>query len=106
MDPYTKRCAATKITSAEKLMYICKNQLGMFKMNINFITLIQKVKILTLSKYLIKGMQKVKSITYVYNSMKLSTYFFFQVLKKNMNKKYYLMVNLMLMAFYVYLMSV
>jgi len=29
MDPYTKRCAATKITSAEKLMYICKNQLGM-----------------------------------------------------------------------------
>jgi len=28
MDPYTKRCAATKITSAEKLMYICKNQLG------------------------------------------------------------------------------
>jgi len=29
MEPYTKRCAATKITSAEKLMYICKNQLGM-----------------------------------------------------------------------------
>lgn len=28
MDPYTKRCAANKITSAEKLMYICKNQLG------------------------------------------------------------------------------
>lgn len=28
MEPYTKRCAATKITSAEKLMYICKNQLG------------------------------------------------------------------------------
>lgn len=32
MDPYTKRCAATKITSAEKLMYICKNQLGMLKL--------------------------------------------------------------------------
>lgn len=29
MDPYIKRCAASKITSAEKLMYICKNQLGM-----------------------------------------------------------------------------
>lgn len=26
-----KRCAATKITSAEKLMYICKNQLGIEK---------------------------------------------------------------------------
>ena len=25
---YVKRCAATKLTSAEKLMYICKNQLG------------------------------------------------------------------------------
>ncbi|XP_025200481.1 rho GTPase-activating protein 190 isoform X1 [Melanaphis sacchari] len=31
MEPYTKRCAATKITSAEKLMYICKNQLGIEK---------------------------------------------------------------------------
>lgn len=29
MEPYSKRCAATKLTSAEKLMYICKNQLGM-----------------------------------------------------------------------------
>lgn len=28
MDPYIKRCCATKIQSAEKLMYICKNQLG------------------------------------------------------------------------------
>jgi hypothetical protein len=28
MEPYAKRCSATKITSAEKLMYICKNQLG------------------------------------------------------------------------------
>ncbi|XP_047740430.1 rho GTPase-activating protein 190 isoform X12 [Hyalella azteca] len=28
MDPYIKRCCQTKITSAEKLMYICKNQLG------------------------------------------------------------------------------
>ena len=27
-DPYYKRCAAVKIQSAEKLMYICKNQLG------------------------------------------------------------------------------
>ncbi|XP_024940341.1 rho GTPase-activating protein 190 isoform X7 [Cephus cinctus] len=31
MEPYSKRCAATKITSAEKLMYICKNQLGIEK---------------------------------------------------------------------------
>ncbi|XP_014212996.1 rho GTPase-activating protein 190 [Copidosoma floridanum] len=31
MEPYYKRCAATKITSAEKLMYICKNQLGIEK---------------------------------------------------------------------------
>uniref|UniRef100_A0A336MBI5 CSON013759 protein n=1 Tax=Culicoides sonorensis TaxID=179676 RepID=A0A336MBI5_CULSO len=28
MEPYYKRCAATRIQSAEKLMYICKNQLG------------------------------------------------------------------------------
>jgi hypothetical protein len=28
MEPYMKRCSATKLTSAEKLMYICKNQLG------------------------------------------------------------------------------
>ncbi|XP_037919567.1 rho GTPase-activating protein 190 isoform X4 [Hermetia illucens] len=31
MEPYIKRCAATKIASAEKLMYICKNQLGIEK---------------------------------------------------------------------------
>ncbi|XP_058794856.1 rho GTPase-activating protein 190 isoform X2 [Phymastichus coffea] len=31
MEPYAKRCAATKIASAEKLMYICKNQLGIEK---------------------------------------------------------------------------
>jgi glucocorticoid receptor DNA-binding factor 1 len=28
MEPYSKRCAAQRIYSAEKLMYICKNQLG------------------------------------------------------------------------------
>lgn len=28
MEPYIKRCTAAKIFSAEKLMYICKNQLG------------------------------------------------------------------------------
>lgn len=28
MEPYYKRCAGTRIQSAEKLMYICKNQLG------------------------------------------------------------------------------
>ncbi|XP_073999023.1 rho GTPase-activating protein 190 isoform X4 [Rhodnius prolixus] len=31
MEPYVKRCAATKLASAEKLMYICKNQLGIEK---------------------------------------------------------------------------
>ncbi|XP_063220269.1 rho GTPase-activating protein 190 isoform X2 [Bacillus rossius redtenbacheri] len=31
MEPYIKRCCATKLTSAEKLMYICKNQLGIEK---------------------------------------------------------------------------
>ena len=31
MEPYVKRCTSTKITSAEKLMYICKNQLGIEK---------------------------------------------------------------------------
>lgn len=31
MEPYTKRCTNTKLTSAEKLMYICKNQLGIEK---------------------------------------------------------------------------
>lgn len=28
MEPYYKRCATTRLQSAEKLMYICKNQLG------------------------------------------------------------------------------
>ncbi|XP_067638454.1 rho GTPase-activating protein 190 isoform X3 [Eurosta solidaginis] len=31
MEPYYKRCIATKVFSAEKLMYICKNQLGIEK---------------------------------------------------------------------------
>ncbi|XP_023032667.1 rho GTPase-activating protein 190 isoform X7 [Drosophila willistoni] len=31
MDPYLKRCTSTKVFSAEKLMYICKNQLGIEK---------------------------------------------------------------------------
>ncbi|KAL9878907.1 rho GTPase-activating protein 190 isoform 2-T9 [Glossina fuscipes fuscipes] len=31
MEPYLKRCTATKVFSAEKLMYICKNQLGIEK---------------------------------------------------------------------------
>ncbi|KAK6631018.1 hypothetical protein RUM44_003190 [Polyplax serrata] len=31
MEPYVKRCSAIKLTSAEKLMYICKNQLGIEK---------------------------------------------------------------------------
>ena len=30
-EPYYKRCAATRLSSAEKLMYICKNQLGIEK---------------------------------------------------------------------------
>ncbi len=29
-EPYVRRCANTRIVSAEKLMYICKNQLGEF----------------------------------------------------------------------------
>ena len=31
MEPYVKRCAATRLFSAEKLMYICKSQLGIEK---------------------------------------------------------------------------
>ena len=27
-EPYVKRCANTRVQSSEKLMYICKNQLG------------------------------------------------------------------------------
>ncbi|XP_074603489.1 rho GTPase-activating protein 190 isoform X4 [Brevipalpus obovatus] len=30
-EPYYKRCASTRVCSAEKLMYICKNQLGIEK---------------------------------------------------------------------------
>ncbi|XP_054161508.1 rho GTPase-activating protein 190-like isoform X2 [Oppia nitens] len=30
-EPYYKRCAATRLSSAEKMMYICKNQLGIEK---------------------------------------------------------------------------
>jgi len=30
-EPYVRRCASTRIVSAEKLMYICKNQLGLEK---------------------------------------------------------------------------
>lgn len=33
-EPYVKRCCATKIQSAEKLMYICKNQLGEYSYRI------------------------------------------------------------------------
>lgn len=31
MDPYLKRCTAVRLQSAEKLMYVCKNQLGIEK---------------------------------------------------------------------------
>lgn len=31
MEPYTRRCASTRVFSAEKLMYICKSQLGIEK---------------------------------------------------------------------------
>lgn len=31
MEPYYRRCAGTKLSSAEKLMYVCKNQLGVEK---------------------------------------------------------------------------
>uniref|UniRef100_A0A7G3AVT8 Putative rho gtpase-activating protein 5 n=1 Tax=Lutzomyia longipalpis TaxID=7200 RepID=A0A7G3AVT8_LUTLO len=31
METYMKRCIATRVTSAEKMMYICKNQLGIEK---------------------------------------------------------------------------
>jgi len=30
-EPYVRRCAETKLVSAEKLLYICKNQLGIEK---------------------------------------------------------------------------
>lgn len=31
MEPYLKRCTAVRLQSAEKLMYVCKNQLGIEK---------------------------------------------------------------------------
>lgn len=31
MEPYIKRCASVRVYSAEKLMYICKSQLGIEK---------------------------------------------------------------------------
>ncbi|GAB6029022.1 hypothetical protein CHUAL_004810 [Chamberlinius hualienensis] len=31
LEPYAKRCSSIKVISAEKLMYICKNQLGIEK---------------------------------------------------------------------------
>ncbi|XP_055914650.1 rho GTPase-activating protein 190 isoform X14 [Eupeodes corollae] len=31
MEPYYKRCTTTKVASAEKLMYVCKSQLGIEK---------------------------------------------------------------------------
>jgi len=37
MDPYIKRCVATKIESPEKLMYICRSQLGIY--NLKFVIL-------------------------------------------------------------------
>lgn len=30
-EPYSKRCATLRLQSAEKLMYVCKNQLGIEK---------------------------------------------------------------------------
>lgn len=30
-EPYSKRCASLRLQSAEKLMYVCKNQLGIEK---------------------------------------------------------------------------
>ena len=36
-DPYYKRCANAKLQSAEKLMYICKNQLGEFVNNCDLV---------------------------------------------------------------------
>lgn len=31
-EPYSKRCISTKVQSAEKLMYICKEQLGKYSL--------------------------------------------------------------------------
>jgi len=35
-EPYVKRCAYTRLVSAEKLMYICKDQLGEENFNLHF----------------------------------------------------------------------
>ena len=39
-EPYVRRCANTRLLSAEKLMYICKNQLG--KISIFIMALVTK----------------------------------------------------------------
>ena len=36
-EPYIKRCTNTKLLSAEKLMYICKDQLGKVRPNSYFL---------------------------------------------------------------------
>lgn len=56
MEPYSKRCTATKLTSAEKLMYICKNQLG--KLLISYSNLLHNNKLTTLRNF----PEKMKSI--------------------------------------------
>ena len=50
-EPYVRRCAGTRLNSAEKLMYICKNQLGKEEPNSIFLSLIsQATCILPLSQ--------------------------------------------------------
>ena len=39
-EPYVRRCAGTRLNSAEKLMYICKNQLGTAELDSIFLSLI------------------------------------------------------------------
>ena len=41
-EPYVRRCAGTRLNSAEKLMYICKNQLGTKEPN-SILSLISQV---------------------------------------------------------------
>lgn len=38
-DPYLKRCSQIKIQSAEKLMYICRDQLGKWKLQTLYLML-------------------------------------------------------------------
>lgn len=38
-EPYVRRCAGTRLNSAEKLMYICKNQLGKDEQDSIFLSL-------------------------------------------------------------------